>query len=69
MKFDNIAIVPASMLPFKEQWQAITDELPTGSTLLVLPTTANRSTELLTTIARQLRATGHSVKLVSLIQR
>src|SRR4051794_8587430 len=33
-KFDNLALVPASLLPFKATWQQLANELPTGSTLI-----------------------------------
>lgn len=38
-QFDNVALVPANLLPFKEQYQAIANELPSGGTLIVLPAT------------------------------
>jgi hypothetical protein len=34
-KLDNIALVPASLLPFKTQYQPIANRLPTGSVLCV----------------------------------
>jgi hypothetical protein len=34
---DNLAIVPASLLPGKAEWQALANALPAGSTLIVLP--------------------------------
>src|SRR5947209_4304738 len=34
---DNLAIVPASLLPDKSEWQALANALPAGSTLIVLP--------------------------------
>jgi len=34
---DNVALVPASLLPFKSVWQAIANHLPHGDMLIVLP--------------------------------
>lgn len=33
-RLDNIAIVPASQLPFKDIWQEVANNLPQGSVLL-----------------------------------
>jgi hypothetical protein len=33
-KLDNVAIVPASQLPFKAVWQSVANTLPQGSILL-----------------------------------
>lgn len=33
---DNLALVPANLLPFKGQYQAIANDLPTGTTLIVV---------------------------------
>jgi hypothetical protein len=47
-KLDNLAIVPASLLPHKDEWQALANTLPDGTTLIVLPreqTPARRALE------------------------
>ena len=36
-KLDNLALVPGSLLPFKEAWQKLANELPEGTTLIILP--------------------------------
>ncbi len=33
-RLDNIAIVPASLLPFKDTWQKVANTMPGGSVLL-----------------------------------
>ncbi len=33
-RLDNIAIVPASLLPFKDAWQKVANTMPNGSVLL-----------------------------------
>jgi hypothetical protein len=37
VQIDNAALVPASLLPLKTEWQAIANELPRGDILIVLP--------------------------------
>jgi hypothetical protein len=37
MKLDNIALIPASLLPDKAHWQHIANNLPDGDILIVLP--------------------------------
>ena len=34
-QLDNLALVPASLLPFKEQYQQIANELPHGVSLII----------------------------------
>jgi len=62
---DNIALVPASMLPFKNQWQQIANRLPEGSTLIILPTALNRQRQTCERVAKQLRDEGRQVTTVS----
>ena len=64
-QLDNIAIVPASMLPFKNQWQQLANQLPKGSTLISLPTAQNRQRQTCERVARQLRNEGKQVTIVS----
>jgi hypothetical protein len=61
----NSAVVPASMLPYKEQWQAAANSLPKGTVLVVLPRangTARQSAEM---VARYLRAEGRMVSVMA----
>ena len=58
---DNLALVPASMLPYKEQWQRIANELPQGSTLIILPSLTNKQRKNCEKVAQQLREAGHQV--------
>ena len=60
---DNVALVPASLLPFKEQWQAIANGLPHGVMLIVLPSQA-KSQRVALSVASQLRAKGQHVKVM-----
>jgi hypothetical protein len=61
---DNVAIVPASLLPFRELYQQLANNLPTGATLIVLPEAAGKSGQTLVSVAKQLRSKGHQVNTV-----
>ncbi len=65
VKLDNLAVVPASMLPFKHQWQQLANGLPEGSTLIILPTAMKRHRQPFERVARQLRKEGKQVTTVS----
>jgi hypothetical protein len=64
-QLDNIALVPASMLPFKQQWQRMANRLPKGSTLIILPATMNRQRQTCESVAQHLRKAGKPVTTVS----
>jgi hypothetical protein len=40
---DNVAVVPASLLPFRAHWQNVANELPDGEILIVLPALSHHS--------------------------
>ena len=63
-KFDNLALVPASLLPFKVTWQRMANELPTGSTLIILPASTSPRTEALERIKSSFEAMGRSVRIL-----
>ncbi len=63
-RLDNLALVPASLLPYKEQWQQLVDQLPDGTTLIVLPVAESPQRTTLQMVARGLRAKGQSVTTV-----
>ena len=58
-RLDNIALVPASLLKEKAQWQAIANRLPTGSVLCIPQTQRQRT--ILESVARFLRSKGRQV--------
>src|SRR5689334_14231343 len=37
VKLDNVALVPASLLRFKAEWQQVANRLPKGSFLICVP--------------------------------
>ncbi len=62
---DNLALVPASLLPYKREWQQLANRLPRGATLIVLPTTGSRRQRRThATVATGLRAKGRTVATV-----
>jgi hypothetical protein len=58
---DNIALVPASLLPFKARYQDLANRLPRGSVLLVLPRRRLAQRKLIAELAGRFAARGHQV--------
>ncbi len=63
VRLDNIALVPASLLPYREHWQRLANELPTGSILIVTPADRLRRSHL-EQIRAHLLDQGHQVGAV-----
>jgi hypothetical protein len=64
-KLDNLALVPASLLPFKEQWQDVANSKPGEHVLIVLPEMEKRPRRVLERVAAELREKGHQVTTIS----
>ncbi len=64
-KLDNLALVPASLLPFKDQWQDVANSKAGEHVLIVLPTVENRPQHVLKRVAAELREKGHQVTTLS----
>jgi len=62
---DNVALVPASQLPFRKEWQAIANGLPPGSVLFVVPSSDNSMQCSMRRIAMVLQARGHHIQVMS----
>ena len=62
---DNVALVPANLLPFKAVYQQIANDLPAGATLIVLPKAHGKPGHALGNVAHLLAARGHQVSVVS----
>ncbi|MDP9471406.1 MAG: hypothetical protein M3Q71_12180 [Chloroflexota bacterium] len=60
VRLDNIALVPASLLPFKDQWDQLVNNLP-GSALLVVPDGDPSVRRTMSRIAAQLQIRGRHV--------
>ncbi len=58
---DNLALVPASLLPFKKQWQQLANKLPHGSTLIILPSSDRPQRKACEHVAADLRGRGKHV--------
>ena len=60
---DTIHIMPASLLAFKQQWQAIFDSLPEGACLIVLPGEGSKIRDQLLGLARAFKDKGRDVRI------
>ena len=60
-RMDNIAIVPASMLPLKSLWQMAANTLPRGGVLLCHSQQNPRQRKLLERVGETFRAQGPAV--------
>jgi hypothetical protein len=56
-----VALVPASLLPFKREWQAVANGLPKGS-VLQCSTTSARQKKILEQVSAHLKRKGHRVR-------
>ncbi|HSH81661.1 MAG TPA: hypothetical protein VLA19_24300 [Herpetosiphonaceae bacterium] len=63
-RLDNIALVPASLLPFKAQWEELRHSLDAGDVLMVMPPTPTPLYQALRRLAPKLRAHGRRVTAV-----
>jgi hypothetical protein len=64
-KLDNVALVPASLLPYKQQYQEIANGLPAGNILIVIPENSRPSSSVLERVASSLKNRGHPVTTLS----
>ncbi len=65
---DNIALVPASLLPFEEEWRRIADGLPLGGVLVIVPAGDTPLHRILRTLAPHLHACGCHVTAIRVDQ-
>ena len=63
-RLDNLAIVPASLLPDKAEWQALANALPAGSTLIILPDKPGSARAALERVSQSLAAHGSHVTTI-----
>jgi Mrp family chromosome partitioning ATPase len=64
LELDNIALVPASLLPRKAAYQAFANRLPPGELLVVLPPQETKQQQTLKTVAQLWRNKGRRVTVV-----
>jgi peptidase E len=67
-RLDNIAIVPASMLPFKKTLQELINNLPQGAVFLCHAEENTRQRKLLERVEETFRQQGHAVMNLSMKQ-
>ena len=67
-RLDNIAIVPASMLPFKKTLQELISTLPEGAVFLCHAEENARQRKLLERVEEAFRQQGHAVMNLSMEQ-
>jgi len=65
-KLDNIAIVPASMLPFKKTLQELINNLPQGAVFLCHAEENTRQQRVLERVEETFRQQGYVVKNLSM---
>ena len=65
VQLDNTALVPASLLPRKAEYQALANELPRGEVLLVLPPADSRERSTMKRVAQLFRAKGRHVTVMT----
>jgi hypothetical protein len=58
---ENLTLVPASLLPFKDQWLALANALPAGDMLVVLPSIRQSSRQTCERVVALLRSEGRRV--------
>ena len=64
-RLDNLALVPASLLPHRATYQRLANQLPPGAVLVVLPTDPSPERQTLQAAAARLRAKGHAIATLS----
>jgi hypothetical protein len=64
-KLDNLALVPASLLPYKAEYQAIANRQPPGTTLVVLPVGDSLPRRTLELVANRLKEKGQPVTTIA----
>jgi hypothetical protein len=61
-RLDNVALVPASLLPRKGKYQRIANNLPKGGVLICQTAKKQRIAYILAQVAQWLRENGHFVR-------
>jgi hypothetical protein len=67
-RLDNIAIVPASMLPLTETLKEKVNTLPRGGVVLCYAAENTRQRKLLERVGETFRQHGHTVKSMSVVE-
>jgi hypothetical protein len=67
-RVENLALVPASLLPYKTTYQRLANQLPRGAVLVVLPTEDTTERRGLQEAATRLRAKGHAIATLTVAE-
>lgn len=62
---DNLVLVPASQLPFKDEWHRIARGLPAGEALLVVPSDETPLKQMARALVPQLKEKGWHVTAIA----
>ncbi len=62
---DNLTLIPASELPFMDEWRRMANALPLGDALLVIPECDGSFRSSMASVAAQLRRRGRHITAVS----
>ncbi len=65
LRLDNIALMPASLLPFKAVWEDIMRDLGEGEVLLIVPTARAVVRQACEQLGRSFLTAGYSVTTIS----
>ena len=65
VRLDNVALVPAHLLPRKAEYQALANDLPVGDILVVLPPPESRERPTMERVAQLFRAKGRHVTVLT----
>ena len=60
----SIMVMPASALPFRQQWRSLMNEMPEGSVLVVVPSCETTLKQSMRKITALLRSTGRRVDAI-----
>ena len=60
----HIELLPAALLPFKKEWQAISRDLPAGTCLIILPEHNRRIERQMKTVAQLFEHRGRRVEVL-----
>lgn len=57
----NLALIPVSLLPRRDEWRRLAAELPTGEVLMIVPAGPSKLRNVLQALSPALRARGRHV--------
>lgn len=64
LRSENLTLVPASQLPFQDEWRRVANDLPAGSVLFVVPADETPIKRSMRSVARTLRRQGRRIAAI-----